>query len=47
MSKLEGKLNFYKGILTKPMILRRDNNKTFTNLRMMSDSKKKIMMMQR
>ena len=47
MSKLEEKLNFCKVILTKPMILRRDNNKTFTNLRMMSDFKKKKMMMQR
>lgn len=47
MNKLEEKLNFYKEILTKLMILRRDNNKTFISLRMMSDSKRRKMMTQR
>lgn len=45
MNKLEEKLNSCKVILTKLMMLRRDNNKTFTNSKTMLDSKRKRMMM--
>lgn len=47
MNKQEEKLSFYKEILTKPMIPKRDNNKTFISLRMMSDSKRRKMMTQK